>query len=88
MGVRRTVADVEADFVKGLAFARTVMFNAQCAACVREVDFHGFNIHAGDAPRFFATVPFGGYEGKKGVVAVRRCNRALIFGWLPLTCSR
>jgi hypothetical protein len=56
------------------------VFYAQGATRMREVHFQRFDGRAPDAPGFLAPVALGRYEGKRGVLAVRRASRALIVG--------
>jgi hypothetical protein len=88
MGVVRPIADVITDVVEGLAVTGPSVVDPQRTASMGKVDFHRLNSTASDSPRLVASMPFAGYVGKRGVAAVRRARRALIVGWLPLTCSR
>lgn len=74
------IADVVTDFVEGFVFAHALMLNSYGAANMGEIHFHRLDGDTLDAPGFVPPVAFSRYEGKRGVFAVRRANRALILG--------
>lgn len=88
MGVVRPIADVVTSFVEGFAVTCAGMVDSQRTTGMRKIDFQRVDSAASDSPGLVASMSFVGYVGKRGVADVRRTRRALIVGWLPLTCSR